>query len=487
MPTLSLLFVDQVSSTAQLHHLGDRAAAPLRRAFVEDLRACVEAAGGQEIEFGGDGLFASFGGAADALAAAVAMQQAVHAADAVAPEGVRLGIRVGVHTGEPIETEQGELFGIAVVVARRLCDLAGAGEILVSDLVRALLAPRREWSFEDRGAHELKGVGEPVLVAAATWTPMDLRGPAPIRGTVPEGLDPAARGRAAVWLLDAWRRTNGSQVAIIPGHPAAAVALDELSTVVHDEGGFVVDAAQGPTSLDGRLGAALTEQLRRLPVLVRHVLGLPLVREDTLVPVADALAALSRLGPVLVRCGTGDPSTDPSVVRRLLEDPRAQAAARVLLVIGGGAALTTVIPGTLAARVAVLDVATLTPPKAVSAPPPTRPVPSVAPRPVAVPEAPTTRVDAGELRTRLVFDDGREEPLRHLVTVIGRSPDATIRIVDTSVSRRHAEIRVVGGRAVIRDLGSTNGTTVNGRPVTEEVLADGDRVVLGSHPLTVRA
>ena len=72
-----------------------------------------------------------------------------------------------------------------------------------------------------------------------------------------------------------------------------------------------------------------------------------------------------------------------------------------------------------------------------------------------------------------------EIELRRPVTVIGRGSDAGLRLADQAVSRRHAEIRVGGGEAVLNDLHSTNGTTVNGARITTTRLADGDEVRLG--------
>jgi two-component system, cell cycle response regulator len=64
--------------------------------------------------------------------------------------------------------------------------------------------------------------------------------------------------------------------------------------------------------------------------------------------------------------------------------------------------------------------------------------------------------------------------------VIGRRDDADISIRDDGVSRRHAAIRVEGDGAVIRDLGSVNGTYVDGARVPEAQLANGSRVALGA-------
>ena len=56
-------------------------------------------------------------------------------------------------------------------------------------------------------------------------------------------------------------------------------------------------------------------------------------------------------------------------------------------------------------------------------------------------------------------------------------------LADPNVSRRHAEIRRVGDAVVVTDLGSTNGTRVNGIPVREQHLASGDEITVGSTTL----
>lgn len=71
-------------------------------------------------------------------------------------------------------------------------------------------------------------------------------------------------------------------------------------------------------------------------------------------------------------------------------------------------------------------------------------------------------------------------------TVIGRGAEADVRLTDTGVSRRHAEIRVEGDTVQVRDLGSTNGTWVNGRRVQTATLLDGDRVTVGTTELVLR-
>lgn len=81
---------------------------------------------------------------------------------------------------------------------------------------------------------------------------------------------------------------------------------------------------------------------------------------------------------------------------------------------------------------------------------------------------------------------GRSLTLRKGATVIGRGQDAQFRVPDTGVSRRHAEIRWDGQLALLSDLKSTNGTTVNGSPITVWQLADGDVIRVGHSEIIVR-
>ena len=69
------------------------------------------------------------------------------------------------------------------------------------------------------------------------------------------------------------------------------------------------------------------------------------------------------------------------------------------------------------------------------------------------------------------------------VTTIGRHPDADLFLDDVTVSRHHAEVHLVDGRLVLRDLGSLNGTYVRGERADEHVLSTGDEVQVGRFKL----
>ncbi|QHN37818.1 DUF2662 domain-containing protein [Gordonia amarae] len=88
----------------------------------------------------------------------------------------------------------------------------------------------------------------------------------------------------------------------------------------------------------------------------------------------------------------------------------------------------------------------------------------------------------------LYLEDGsnRTFQLREGSNVIGRGQDAQFRLPDTGVSRRHVEIRWDGSVAMLTDLNSTNGTTVNDLQVSSWELADGDRIRVGHSDISVR-
>ena len=96
----------------------------------------------------GDGFFASFDGPARAIRCAYAIVEHVRE--------LGLEVRAGLHTGE-CEVVDGKVAGIAVHTGARVAAQAGPSEVLVSSTVRDLVAGSG-LRFEDRGAHELKGV-----------------------------------------------------------------------------------------------------------------------------------------------------------------------------------------------------------------------------------------------------------------------------------------------------------------------------------------
>jgi class 3 adenylate cyclase/tetratricopeptide (TPR) repeat protein len=154
---VTLLFTDLVESTGLLQRVGDERALRILQAHHRLLRDAVAIHGGREVKWTGDGLMTTFASSADAVRCAVTMQQTTRARAA----GERLAMRAGLHVGEVLPDEA-DFVGAAVVVARRLCDRASAGQILCSRLVAELLGGRRAFRFGEVGALELKGLAAPV-------------------------------------------------------------------------------------------------------------------------------------------------------------------------------------------------------------------------------------------------------------------------------------------------------------------------------------
>jgi len=158
----TILFTDLVSSTALTQRLGDAKAQGVVRSHNAIVREALKAHGGTEIKHTGDGIMASFPSASGALECAVAIQRAVEARGET-----NLAVHVGVNAGEPVAEEQ-DLFGTAVQLARRICDRAEGGEILVSDVVRQLAAGKG-FLFADRGEVALRGFEDPVRLYEVRW------------------------------------------------------------------------------------------------------------------------------------------------------------------------------------------------------------------------------------------------------------------------------------------------------------------------------
>jgi class 3 adenylate cyclase len=144
----TILFTDIVRSSERAAELGDRAWRELLERHHALVRRELTRYRGEEKDTAGDGFFATFDGPARAIRCAHAI------VDGVGELG--LEIRAGVHTGE-CELHDTKVAGIAVSIGARVASSARAGEVLVSQTVKDLVAGSG-LSFEARGEHELKGV-----------------------------------------------------------------------------------------------------------------------------------------------------------------------------------------------------------------------------------------------------------------------------------------------------------------------------------------
>jgi class 3 adenylate cyclase/pimeloyl-ACP methyl ester carboxylesterase len=153
----TVLFTDIVGSTKRAAELGNAAWVDLLARHHSLIRRRLAEFDGQEIDTAGDGFFAAFDGPRRAIDCARTLVEDVRT--------LGLDIRAGLHTGE-CELMGKKPSGIAVPIGARVVEAAGPGEVLVSSTVKDLVAGS-EITFEDRGLHELKGVGEWRLYAVS--------------------------------------------------------------------------------------------------------------------------------------------------------------------------------------------------------------------------------------------------------------------------------------------------------------------------------
>lgn len=314
---VATMFTDLVDSTALATRLGPEAAEVLRREHFALLRGAAADGDGREVKNLGDGLMLVFDRASAALTAAVEMQRALDHRNRTTPQSEPLRVRIGIAVGEADLDDDGDVFGPPVVEAARLCGVAGGGQILVTDLVRALVGRRGGFEFVPRGEQELKGLPAPLEVYEVTWSPVDVddesKVPLPTRlARVPDVF--AGRADELGLLNDRWKHAMDGDGHLVVLSGEAGIGKTSLVATfarqVHDEGATVLYGR-----CDEDLGVAYGPWLSSLSHLVDHV-------DDAVLgeKVAARGGELVRLIPALGHRLGATPSTgaDPEAERYLL-------------------------------------------------------------------------------------------------------------------------------------------------------------------------
>ena len=147
----TVLFTDIVDSTPQAARLGHRTWSQLSGRHDAVVRDALRRHRGREVKTTGDGFLADFNGATRAARCAIEI--------VTRPRAVGVNVRAGLHTGE-IEIRDDDVAGLAVTIyAKRICDLAGPAQVLISETVKGVLVGS-EIAVSDVGTHRLKGVPE---------------------------------------------------------------------------------------------------------------------------------------------------------------------------------------------------------------------------------------------------------------------------------------------------------------------------------------
>jgi len=164
----SILFTDLVDHTREVMRVGDLAGQLWLRRHTSILREQFQLHSGIEEKWTGDGFVVTFDSARRAVQCAIAIQRAVRDYNSTATDGL-IHVRIGLNTGEVLR-EEGELFGNAVILAARILSQAGAGEVLISELMYRLVQPAGEFDALDRGLFTVKGFPQEQRLFEVRWT-----------------------------------------------------------------------------------------------------------------------------------------------------------------------------------------------------------------------------------------------------------------------------------------------------------------------------
>jgi class 3 adenylate cyclase len=229
--TRGFLFADLRDYTAFVDSHGDHAAAALLDRYRALVRTEVASFAGAEIRTEGDSFYVVFDSASAAVACGLAIIAAAHASAADGRDPIHVG--VGVHAGETVETTEGYV-GSAVNIAARLCAQAKAGELIVSDTVRALTRTYLDVTFEPLGARRLKGLDEPITVYRV------------VPATAPGAARPRARrsGHRQTW----WLAGIGAATLLIAVVAVAVAIRPGTSPSPTDAPGSATASSQGDAS-----------------------------------------------------------------------------------------------------------------------------------------------------------------------------------------------------------------------------------------------
>jgi class 3 adenylate cyclase len=157
--TVTIMFSDIEGSTVLTEQLGDQRWLELLHRHNALIRRHLAEHAGFEVKSQGDGFMVAFASARSAIQCAIAIQREVEARNEHTTNQ-RLRVRIGLHTGEVIR-EREDFFGKNVILAARIAAAAHGGEILVSALVRELVASTQEFDFGEPREERLKGLHDP--------------------------------------------------------------------------------------------------------------------------------------------------------------------------------------------------------------------------------------------------------------------------------------------------------------------------------------
>lgn len=323
--TCIVMFTDLVDSTGIRVRVGEEQAERLRERHDQMVAGGVVHHGGRVVKHTGDGVMATFLGAADAIAAAVDIQQQMDTDNrrrkVQSSDSEVVNVRIGISAGDVTRVGE-DCFGIAVVEAQRLEAAAEPNQILISSLVSALARGRGGHELREVGPLQLKGLAASVEAEEVVWLPR-----APETAALPPRLTErgafpfAGRTKETELLAGAWSAiaSGGTQLVLLSGEPGIGKTrlAAEMALMVADEDGVV---------LAGHCDELVGAPYQPFAEALRHHMARPGGTEA----LGPAAGELSRLVPDLGRIVAGLSSpliADPDAERvRLFESVRAWLA-----------------------------------------------------------------------------------------------------------------------------------------------------------------
>jgi DNA-binding NarL/FixJ family response regulator/class 3 adenylate cyclase len=345
MSQLALLFTDIEGSTQLLRRIGDHYVTVLSE-HSRHLRDAICGHGGEIVDTQGDAFFAAFPSTEAALLAAADGQRALE--HHPWPEGGRVRVRMGIHSGQPLHAE-GRYFGLDVNRAARICAVGRGGQVLLSHAARDEVVDRELPGvyLHDLGEHRLKDFDEPERVYMAEIAGLE-HAPG-LRGEGEQSVPPALPTAMRVVVADdsVLLREGVARLLVDAGFEVVG-QVDNAEDLVRRVGFSkpdvaIVDIRMPPTHTDEGLRAAkqIRERFPDVGVLVLSQYVEPGYAMELLAEssegvgylLKDRVSDIEEFASAVRRVGQGGSALDPAVVsqlvgRRRRDDPLADLTQR---------------------------------------------------------------------------------------------------------------------------------------------------------------
>lgn len=241
--TATILFTDVVGSVGLRQQRGEKAAHAIMSAHEQIVRQQIAEHTGQEIKTTGDSFMVSFDSARKAVECAIGIQRGFAAYNRSHP-AQPVKVRIGLHTGEAIRSGQ-DLLGGSVDAAARIMARAEGEQILVSDILKAVLGAAKDLVFKDYKRVRLKGFDERWRLWEVAWQTQAELEPSPADSSSSEGRTPyvgRAEERAILRRLVERAASGSGAVALIAGEAGLGKTrlVDETAREARARGMFVV-------------------------------------------------------------------------------------------------------------------------------------------------------------------------------------------------------------------------------------------------------